>query len=85
MAADGSKNPVVKSELPSEVLERRAADQRHRLHDSVSELKSSLRETVRERLDVKHYAREYLWPVTLAVSLTALAIGYSLGGIFTQD
>jgi hypothetical protein len=70
--------------LPAEVLEQRAAEQRRRIHNSVSELKSSVRETVRERLDVKRYARAYMWPAVGVVSLIALAAGYGVTGAFTR-
>jgi ElaB/YqjD/DUF883 family membrane-anchored ribosome-binding protein len=71
--------------MPAEVLEHRAAEQRRRLHNSVSELRSSVRETVREKLDVNRYAREYLWPAVGTVSLVGLVLGYGLGGMFTRD
>ncbi len=70
--------------LPVEVLEQRAAEQRRRIHNSVSELRLSVRETVRERLDVKRYARTYLWPAVGALSFLALVAGYGIAGIFTR-
>jgi len=39
--------------IPVDVLEKRAADERRQLHDSVQEL----RESVHERLDVKRNVR----------------------------
>ena len=71
--------------LPAEILEQRAADQRRRLHNSVSELRTSVRERVRERLDVKRNARHYLWPASGALSLVALVMGYGIAGMFTRD
>ena len=70
--------------LPTEVLEERAAEQRERIHNSVDELKSSLRETVREHLDVKKYAREHVWGLLAAGSLVAMVSGYGLAGMFTR-
>ena len=67
--------------LPAEVLEQRAAEQRRRLHDSVAELRSA----VRERLDVKRTAREHFWPVASVVSLAMLLLGYSMANIFSRD
>lgn len=72
------------TELPVSILEQRAADQRRRLHNSVSEFKSTVREEVRERLDVKRYAREYFWPATGVVSLVGLVLGYGFAGMFTR-
>jgi hypothetical protein len=67
--------------LPTEVLEERAAEQRRRLHNSVTELRT----TVRERLDVKRTARENFWPVSAVVSLAMLLLGYGMAGIFSSD
>ena len=71
--------------LPADVLEQRAAEQRRRLHNFVSELRSTVRERVRERLDIKRNARQYLWPATCALSLVALVMGYGVAGMFTRD
>jgi hypothetical protein len=67
--------------LPIEVLETHAADQRRQLHNDVAELKS----TLRERLDAKKMARQYLWPAAGAVALISLLLGYGVTGIFTRD
>jgi hypothetical protein len=67
--------------LPAEVLEQNAADQRRRLHNSVTELRS----TVRERLDVERAARENFWPVASAVSLAMLLLGYGMARFFSSD
>jgi hypothetical protein len=67
--------------LPAtEVLEARAAEQRRQLHNSVTELKSTLRET----LDVKKAAREHLVPAAGLAALVGLALGYSLTAVFTD-
>lgn len=70
--------------LPADILEQRAAEQRRRLHNSVSELRSTVRQRVRERLDVKRNARHFLWPATGVLSLLGLAMGYGVAGMFTR-
>ncbi len=70
--------------LPVQVLEERAEEQRRRLHNSVRELKSSVRETVHERLEMKVYLRKYFWQTTAAVSLVALLAGHGIAGLFTR-
>jgi len=69
------------SRVPFEILEERAALQRRQLHNSVTQLRS----TLRERLDVKRTAREYLLPAVGVAGFLALVIGWSLGGIFVRD
>lgn len=73
------------NQIPSEVLEQRAVEQRRRLHNSVSELRSSVTEVVREKLDVKRYLVQYLAPATAATALLGLLLGYGTAGIFTRD
>lgn len=70
--------------LPVHVLEERAEEQRRRLHNSVSELKSSVRETVQERLEMKVYLRKYFWQTTTTVALVALLAGHGIAGLFTR-
>lgn len=76
------------SGIPVDVLEKRAADQRHHLHNSVSELRhsvSELRHSVKDKLDVKRNVREYVWPAAGVMALLGLVLGYSLAGIITGD
>lgn len=68
------------STLPSYELELRAAEERRRLHGTVVELKSRVRET----LDVKKKAQEYIWFAAGVAALTGLALGYEFAGIFTR-
>lgn len=68
------------SNLPPEVLERQAAEQRGRIADSITELK----ESVRERLDVNVYARKHMGGLASIASLFAFAAGYAVAGIFTR-
>jgi hypothetical protein len=67
--------------IPVDVLERRAADERRQLHNSVQEL----RHTVHEKLDVKRNVRNHLGVIAGLLALTGLALGYTVTGIFTSD
>ena len=60
-----------------QVLEMKAAEQRLHLHRSVGELKTA----VRQKLDVKANAREYLIPASAGAAVLGLALGYVLSGI----
>ena len=64
-----------------EVLEERAAEQRRQLHNSVSELRS----TVQKKFDVKKNATQYLGPAAAVAAVLGLMLGYGLTGIFTRD
>jgi hypothetical protein len=66
--------------IPTEMLEKRAASERQRLHDSVSELRS----TVRENLNVQKAARAHVWQASGAVGLLALVLGYGVAGAFAD-
>lgn len=66
--------------VPTDILEVRAEEQRRKLHNSVAELRSQ----VREKLDVKRNARQYVWPASGVVALTGLVIGYGFAGFFTR-
>ncbi len=66
--------------MPTDVLEIRAAEQRRRIHNSVSELRTQMR----DKLDVKKNAREYVWPASGVVGLIGLVVGYGFAGIFTR-
>lgn len=79
MAAARSPEPDV-SRLPAETLEVRAADERRRLQSSVEEL----RWQVRDRLDVKRVARQYVPAASALAALVGLGVGYSFAGIFTR-
>jgi hypothetical protein len=60
-----------------QVLEMKAAEQRLQLHRSVSELRSA----VKQKLDVKANAREYIIPASAGATVLGLALGYVLAGI----
>ena len=66
--------------LPAEVLEQRASEQRRRLHNSVAEL----RDSVRERLDYRRLASENVWPAAGALALVGLVLGWGFTGMFTR-
>ncbi len=70
--------------LPTDVLEVRAADQRRQLHNSVVELRASLRENIREKLDVRRTARHYLPQIAGAAAFLGLVMGYGVTGMFTE-
>jgi AraC-like DNA-binding protein len=65
---------------PTDVLELRAEEQRRRLHNSVAELRTQ----VREKLDVRKNARNYIVPASGIVALVGLVVGYTTAGIFTR-
>jgi hypothetical protein len=67
--------------IPVDVLEKRAADERRQLHNSVQEL----RESVHERLDVKRNVRNHLGPICCAMAFIGLVLGYTATGVFTRD
>jgi hypothetical protein len=63
--------------VPVEILESRAEAQRQQLHHSVVELRGVLR----ERLDVRAHARQYMLPASGLMAAIGLSLGYSLAGI----
>jgi hypothetical protein len=63
---------------PVGVYELRAAEQRRQLHGSVVDLK----DVIRQKLDVKSNAREYMVPAVSIFAIFGLAVGYSLAGVF---
>jgi len=67
--------------IPVDVLEKRAADERRQLHDSVQQL----RESVHERLDVKRNVRNHLGMVAGTMAVIGLILGYAATGMFTRD
>lgn len=73
-------NSTLRHNEPTYTLEVRAADQRRRLHSSVVELRSK----VRERMNPQQVAREYLAPASGIAALLGLVLGYGLTGIFTR-
>jgi ElaB/YqjD/DUF883 family membrane-anchored ribosome-binding protein len=69
------------SGIPVDILEKRAADQRRELQNSVIEL----RQTVREKLDVKRNVRDYVWPAAGVMAVVGLVLGYAVASIISGD
>jgi hypothetical protein len=69
------------SGIPVDELERRAAEQRQQLHNTVVEL----RQTVHQRLDVKRNVREHLGAASGVLAIAGLVLGYALTGVFKSD
>ena len=61
-----------------DALESRAAEQRQQLHRSVQDLRGA----VRQRLDVKANARQYMLPASGALAALGLGLGYLAAGLF---
>jgi hypothetical protein len=70
----------ISPEVPGNILELRAVEQRRRLHNTMLDLRHS----VAERTDVKKLARKHLWPATGFASLLGLIMGYGTAKIFTR-
>jgi hypothetical protein len=67
-------------QVPTDILELRAAEQRRRLHNAVTELRS----TVRERVDLRRQAREHLLPAAGIAVVFGLVMGFGMGGLFAR-
>lgn len=72
------------STLPPNMLETQAAEQRRRIHQSVSELKTTVQENIREKFDPQRIARQHLWTIAAGASAFALLLGYGAAGMFTR-
>ncbi len=70
----------ISPDAPTHYLEQQAAEQRRRIHNTVSELREQVRGTVREKLDVQKRAREYVWPLAGTAFLFSLLFGYGTAG-----
>jgi hypothetical protein len=65
---------------PIPILEERAASQRRQIHNTVGELRS----TVKYRLDPQRNAREYMLPALGGAALLGLVAGFLFLGMFTR-
>lgn len=68
-------------------LELRALEERQRLHERATELKSKLettRENLRENLSLTNQSREHFGTAALMVSVVGLLAGYAVSGMFTS-
>jgi hypothetical protein len=72
------------TDLPTEVLEQRAADQRRRLHNTFAEMRATMHEKMDVRKNVNRYSRRYFPQAAAAVGTLGLAFGWTLGGIFDR-
>jgi hypothetical protein len=70
----------ISPEAGTHFLEQQAEEQRRKLHETVTELRDQVRGTVREKLDVRKRAREYVWPAAGAAFLFSLLFGYGTAG-----
>jgi len=73
-------DPNLTPNISTSTLEQQAIEQRRRMHNTVSELRTQVRETVREKLDVQRYARHYVRPASASAFLLSLLIGYGMAG-----
>jgi hypothetical protein len=72
---------------PVEDLELRALEQRKRLHQTATELKSEVETKIndaREQLDIKKKLREHFAGPATVVGAIALLFGYGIAGVFTH-
>ena len=71
--------------VPQEILEKRAAEQRRALHNDVQQLRFAVKHEVRERTDVKRNIRRHFAPIAGATAVVAMSIGWGFAGIFTKQ
>lgn len=74
-------NVPINANLPVDILESRAQEQRAKLHQHVEELRT----TVRQTFDTKKLARQYLWPTVGLAAIFSLVLGYAVTGAVTRD
>ncbi len=72
------------SGLPTEILEQRAAEQRRRLHDSVAQLRVTMKERLDIRRNAEDYTRRHLAPAAGVAVILGLAVGWTVGGAFAS-
>jgi hypothetical protein len=73
-------NVPISSDTPTQLLEQQAAEQRLRIHNTVTTLRAQVRETVHEKLDPRKRAREHVWPLAATAFLFSLLFGYGTAG-----
>ncbi len=66
--------------VPTDILEMEAAEQRRRLHNSVSELRAQ----VRHKLDVRRQLRDHVWPVAGVAAAVSLLLGFGSGRMIRE-
>jgi hypothetical protein len=70
-----------------DTLQQRAAEQRTKLHQSVTDLKqlkTSVEANVREKLDPKRQAREHFWAAAGIAGFLGLMLGHGIAGVFVD-
>jgi ElaB/YqjD/DUF883 family membrane-anchored ribosome-binding protein len=70
-----------------DTLQQRAAEQRTRIHQSVTDLKqlkTSVEANVREKLDPKRQAREHFWAAAGIAGFLGLMLGHGIAGVFVD-
>ncbi len=68
---------------PVDKLELRALEERNRLHQTASELRTKIA-AVREKVDPVNNARVHFMGAAAVVTAIGVAAGYSFAGIFTR-
>ena len=68
---------------PVDNLELRALEERNRLHQTATELRTKIA-AVREKVNPVNNARTHFRGVAAVVTAIGLAVGYSFAGIFTR-
>jgi hypothetical protein len=66
--------------VPIEVLETLAAEQRRQIHNSVAELRSR----VHDKLDIETQAREHVWPAAGIAGLVSMILGYVVASMLRR-
>jgi len=67
-------------DVPTATLELQAIEQRRHLSARVSELRTHVHDTVREKLDVKRYAADRAWHAAGVAALFSFLFGYGTAG-----
>lgn len=69
-------------------LELRALEERNRLHQTATELRTELETKIndaREKLDIRNQVRKHFAGSAVLVSAIALLCGYGVAGVFTSE
>jgi hypothetical protein len=72
---------------PVTSLELRALEQRNRLHQTATELKSEIQTKIddaRDKLDIRKNLSQHFAGPAIVVGAVALLCGYGIAGVFTQ-
>jgi hypothetical protein len=83
MAPAGSSQPNITS-LPTETLQKKAAEQRAQLHRSAADLREKIHET-KERLTPINQIREHMAVASVLAAVVAGFVGFGMAGMFTRN